>query len=163
MLDKLNIPSVGPGGAQKLADRFVSLDAVLAADWLDMRQTLPEKQANAVREFFAVAANAERARAIETQLKAFGMHWLSEKKVIAGLPLAGQTWVLTGSLEVMSRDVAKERLESLGAKVAGSVSAKTSCVVAGPGAGSKLAKASELGVRVIDEETFLAELARLGQ
>jgi DNA ligase (NAD+) len=163
MLDKLNIPSVGPGGAQKLADRFVSLDAVLAADWLDMRQTLPEKQANAVREFFAVAANAERARAIEAQLKAFGMHWLSEKKVIAGLPLAGQTWVLTGSLEVMSRDVAKERLESLGAKVAGSVSAKTSCVVAGPGAGSKLAKASELGVRVIDEETFLAELARLGQ
>ncbi len=163
MLDKLNIPSVGPGGAQKLADKFVSLDAVLAADWLDMRQTLPEKQANAVREFFAVAANAERARAIEAQLKAFGMHWQSEKKVIAGLPLAGQTWVLTGSLEMMSRDVAKERLESLGAKVAGSVSAKTSCVVAGPGAGSKLAKASELGVRVIDEESFLAELARLAQ
>jgi DNA ligase (NAD+) len=163
MLDKLNIPSVGPGGAQKLADKFVSLDAVLAADWLDMRQTLPEKQANAVREFFAVAANAERARAIEAQLKAFGMHWQSEKKVIAGLPLAGQAWVLTGSLEMMSRDVAKERLESLGAKVAGSVSAKTSCVVAGPGAGSKLAKASELGVRVIDEEAFLAELARLGQ
>lgn len=163
MLDKLNIPSVGPGGAQKLADRFVSLDAVLAADWLDMRQTLPEKQANAVREFFQIPANAERARAIEAQLRAFGMHWQSEKKVLEGLPLAGQTWVLTGSLEVMSRDVAKERLESLGAKVAGSVSAKTSCVVAGPGAGSKLAKASELGVRVIDEETFLVELNGLGQ
>jgi DNA ligase (NAD+) len=91
------------------------------------------------------------------------MHWQSEKKVLEGLPLAGQTWVLTGSLEVMSRDVAKDRLEALGAKVAGSVSAKTSCVVAGPGAGSKLAKASELGVRVIDEESFLAELDRLGQ
>ena len=162
MLDKLNIPSVGPGGAQKLADKFVSLDAVLAADWLDMRQTLPEKQAKAVREFFEVAANAERARAIEAQLKAFGMHWHCEKKVIEGLPLAGQTWVLTGTLEVMSRDVAKEKLESLGAKVAGSVSAKTSCVVAGPGAGSKLAKASELGVRVIDEAQFLSALAGYG-
>ena len=162
VLDKLNIPSVGPGGAQKLADKFVSLDAVLAADWLDMRQTLPEKQAKAVREFFEVAANAERARAIEAQLKTFGMHWHCEKKVIEGLPLAGQTWVLTGTLEVMSRDVAKEKLESLGAKVAGSVSAKTSCVVAGPGAGSKLAKASELGVRVIDEAQFLSALAGYG-
>ena len=162
MLDKLNIPSVGPGGAQKLADKFASLEAILAADWLDMRQTLPEKQAKAVREFFDNAANAERARAIEAQLKAFGMHWHSEKKVIAGLPLAGQTWVLTGSLEVMSRDVAKEKLESLGAKVAGSVSAKTSCVVAGPGAGSKLAKASELGLRVMDEAQFLSALAGFG-
>ncbi|WP_425914888.1 NAD-dependent DNA ligase LigA [Pseudomonas sp. GWSMS-1] len=162
MLDKLNIPSVGPGGAQKLADKFASLEAILAADWLDMRQTLPEKQAKAVREFFDNEANAERARAIETQLKAFGMHWHSEKKVIAGLPLAGQTWVLTGSLEVMSRDVAKEKLESLGAKVAGSVSAKTSCVVAGPGAGSKLAKASELGLRVMDEAQFLSALAGFG-
>ena len=162
ILDKLNIPSVGPGGAQKLADRFVTLDAVLAADWLDMRQTLAEKQANAVREFFAVTANAERARAIEAQLRDFGMHWHCEKKVIEGLPLAGQTWVLTGTLEVMSRDVAKEKLESLGAKVAGSVSAKTSCVVAGPGAGSKLAKASELGVRVIDEAQFLSALAGFG-
>lgn len=162
MLDKLNIPSVGPGGAQKLADKFASLEAILAADWLDMRQTLPEKQAKAVREFFDNAANAERARAIEAQLKTFGMHWHSEKKVIAGLPLAGQTWVLTGSLEVMSRDVAKEKLESLGAKVAGSVSAKTSCVVAGPGAGSKLAKASELGLRIMDEAQFLSALAGFG-
>ncbi|MNV99966.1 DNA ligase [compost metagenome] len=90
------------------------------------------------------------------------MHWQSAKKAVEGLPLAGQTWVLTGSLEVMSRDIAKDKLESLGAKVAGSVSAKTSCVVAGPGAGSKLAKASELGVRVLDEAQFLAELERLG-
>ncbi|MFP6799914.1 MAG: NAD-dependent DNA ligase LigA [Pseudomonas sp.] len=162
MLDKLNIPSVGPGGAQKLADKFGNLDAVLAADWLDMRQTLPEKQAKAVREFFDVPANVEHARAIELQLQDFGMHWHSEKKVIEGLPLAGQTWVLTGTLEVMSRDTAKEKLESLGAKVAGSVSVKTSCVVAGPGAGSKLAKASELGVRVIDEAQFLSALADYG-
>ncbi|MBA4289232.1 MAG: DNA ligase (NAD(+)) LigA, partial [Pseudomonas sp.] len=141
---------------------FVTLDAVLAADWLDMRQTLPEKQATAVREFFAVSANAERARALEAQLKAFGMHWLSEKKVIEGLPLAGQTWVLTGSLELFSRDQAKAELERLGAKVAGSVSAKTSVVVAGPGAGSKLAKARELGVVSIDEEAFKQRLLALG-
>ncbi|WDH37255.1 NAD-dependent DNA ligase LigA [Pseudomonas chlororaphis] len=162
MLDKLNIPSVGPGAAQKLADKFVTLDGVVKADWLDMRQTLPEKQAKAVREFFDIAENAERALAIEAQLQAFGMHWQSEKKVVEGLPLAGQTWVLTGSLELMSRDVAKDKLESLGAKVAGSVSAKTHCVVAGPGAGSKLAKANELGLKVLDEETFVSFLGQHG-
>ncbi|MGE7957264.1 NAD-dependent DNA ligase LigA [Pseudomonas sp. NPDC089530] len=162
MLDKLNIPSVGPGAAQKLADKFATLDGVVKADWLDMRQTLPEKQAKAVRDFFDVAENAERALAIEAQLQAFGMHWQSEKKVVEGLPLAGQTWVLTGSLELMSRDVAKDKLESLGAKVAGSVSAKTHCVVAGPGAGSKLAKANELGLKVLDEEAFVAFLTQHG-
>lgn len=162
MLDKLNIPSVGPGAAQKLAERFGSLEGVLGGDWLDMRQTLPEKQAKAVREFFDSAENAQLARAIEQQLRDFGMHWESEKKVAEGLPLAGQTWVLTGTLEVMSRDVAKEKLESLGAKVAGSVSAKTHCVVAGPGAGSKLAKASELGVKVLDEAQFLDQLKTYG-
>lgn len=162
MLDKLNIPSVGPGAAQKLADKFATLDGVVKADWLDMRQTLPEKQAKAVREFFDIAENAERALAIEAQLQAFGMHWQSEKKVVEGLPLAGQTWVLTGSLELMSRDVAKDKLESLGAKVAGSVSAKTHCVVAGPGAGSKLAKANELGLKVLDEETFVSFLGQHG-
>lgn len=84
------------------------------------------------------------------------------EKVVEGLPLAGQTWVLTGSLELMSRDVAKDKLESLGAKVAGSVSAKTHCVVAGPGAGSKLAKANELGLKVLDEEAFVGFLSQHG-
>jgi DNA ligase (NAD+) len=162
LLDKLNIPFVGPGGAQKLAERFQSLEALASADWLDMRQTLPEKQANAVREFFSTDGNLQKAQAIEAQLRDFGMHWQSEKKVVQGLPLAGQTWVLTGTLEAMSRDVAKDKLESLGAKVAGSVSAKTSCVVAGPGAGSKLAKANELGLKVLDEEQFLQALKDYG-
>ena len=160
LLDKLHVPSVGPGAAQKLADKFVTLEGVIKADWLDMRQALPEKQAKAVREFFDNEDNASHALAIEQQLKDFGMHWLSEKKVVEGLPEAGHTWVLTGSLELMSRDVAKDKLESLGAKVAGSVSAKTHCVVAGPGAGSKLAKASELGLKVLDEEAFVAFLAK---
>ncbi|WP_434557864.1 NAD-dependent DNA ligase LigA [Pseudomonas sp. Z4-20] len=161
-LDKLHIPSVGPGGAQKLADKFGSLEAVMDADWLDMRQALPEKQANAVREFFAIAANREQAMAAEQQLRDFGMHWQSEKKVVEGLPEAGHTWVLTGSLELMSRDVAKDKLESLGAKVAGSVSAKTHCVVAGPGAGSKLTKANELGLKVLDEQAFVDFLSKHG-
>ncbi|SCZ41220.1 MULTISPECIES: NAD-dependent DNA ligase LigA [unclassified Pseudomonas] len=161
-LDKLDIPSVGPGGAQKLADKFGSLEAVMNADWLDMRQALPEKQANAVREFFANASNRQQAEAAERQLRDFGMHWQSEKKVVEGLPEAGHTWVLTGSLELMSRDVAKDKLESLGAKVAGSVSAKTHCVVAGPGAGSKLTKANELGLKVLDEEAFVAFLSKHG-
>jgi DNA ligase (NAD+) len=78
------------------------------------------------------------------------------------LLLAGQTWVLTGTLEAMSRDVAKGHLESLGAKVAGSVSAKTHCVVAGPGAGSKLAKAEQLGVNVWTEQQLLDMLAEHG-
>ena len=163
LLDKLHIASVGPTGAKTLAAKFgESLQKVLDADWLDLRQALSEKPANAVRDFFAVAENRERALKIEAQLRDFGMHWESEKRVVEGLPLAGQTWVLTGSLEIMSRDIAKEKLESLGAKVAGSVSAKTTCVVAGPGAGSKLAKANELGVKVLDEAEFLKALAGYG-
>ncbi len=155
LIAKLDISSVGPTAAEKLAAKFGS-------DWLDLRQALNEKPAKAVREFFDVPANAERALAIEAQLRDFGMHWQSEKKTVEGLPLTGQTWVLTGSLELMSRDVAKDKLESLGAKVAGSVSAKTHCVVAGPGAGSKLAKANELGLKVLDEEAFVSFLKTHG-
>ncbi|MGB9088522.1 MAG: NAD-dependent DNA ligase LigA [Pseudomonas farsensis] len=162
MLAKLDIPSVGPTGAQKLVDKLGTLDKIIAADGIDLRQALNTKQAEGVREFFKVEANQQLARAIEAQLLEFGMHWSCEKKAAEGLPLAGQTWVLTGSLERMSRDVAKEKLEGLGAKVAGSVSSKTHCVVAGPGAGSKLAKANELGVKVLDEEQFVEFMAGQG-
>jgi DNA ligase (NAD+) len=78
------------------------------------------------------------------------------------LPLAGQTWVVTGKLESVGRSEAKVLLQDLGATVAGSVSAKTSVVVAGPGAGSKLKKAAELEITVMDEATFLATLAEYG-
>lgn len=163
LLGKLNIPSIAVTGAQKLADRFGSLEAIISADWLDLRQVerLSEKAARSLSDFFDQQENVARARAIEAQLRAFGMHWESERQQTAGLPLAGQTWVLTGTLESMSREQGKERLEGLGAKVAGSVSAKTAAVVAGPGAGSKLTKANELGVKVLDEEAFLARLAEL--
>ncbi len=75
-----------------------------------------------------------------------------------GGAVGGETWVLTGNLESMSRGEAKQKLEALGAKVAGSVSAKTDCVAAGAKAGSKLAKAEALGVKVIDESALLAVL-----
>ncbi|MDM8351201.1 NAD-dependent DNA ligase LigA [Pseudomonas sp. sp1636] len=166
LLDKLNIAGIAVTGAKHLADKAGSLERVieLSQDWLELSvmKGLNEKGKQALREFFANPANIAQARAIEAQLREFGMHWQSEKKAIEGLPLAGQTWVLTGSLEVMSRDVAKDKLESLGAKVAGSVSAKTSCVVAGPGAGSKLAKAQELQLKVLDEAEFVALMADYG-
>ncbi len=163
LLDKLNIPFIATTGAQRLADRFGSLEGIIEADWLDLRQVerLNEKAARALRDYFDESANADRARAIEAQLHEFGMHWQSERKAAEGLPLAGQTWVLSGTLESMSRDEAKARLEALGAKVSGSVSAKTSVVVAGPGAGSKLAKANELRLTVNDENAFLERLAEL--
>jgi DNA ligase (NAD+) len=75
------------------------------------------------------------------------------------LPLAGQTFVLTGTLPTLSRDQAKDMLEALGAKVAGSVSKKTHCVVAGAEAGSKLDKAQELGIKVLDEAGLLTLVA----
>ncbi|MGE7992902.1 NAD-dependent DNA ligase LigA [Pseudomonas sp. NPDC089554] len=162
LIAKLDIASVGPTGAQKLVDKLGSLDKIFAADGIDLRQALSAKPAEAVREFFRDPANQQLARDIEAQLLEFGMHWSCEKKTAEGLPLTGQTWVLTGTLERMSRDIAKDKLESLGAKVAGSVSGKTHCVVAGPGAGSKLAKASELGVKVMDEEAFVAFLEERG-
>ena len=74
-------------------------------------------------------------------------------------PLKGQTWVLTGGMQVMSRAEAKDALQALGAKVASSVSAKTNQVVAGPGAGSKLTKAEKLGVAVMDEAEFIMFLS----
>ncbi|MBA1243717.1 NAD-dependent DNA ligase LigA [Pseudomonas japonica] len=159
LVAKLEIPYVGPGAAQKLAERFGSLQALAEADWLDLRQTVNERAAEALRTYFADPARRDAALAVEAQLRDFGMHWSSARRTVEGLPLAGQTWVLTGTLETMTREAAKEKLEALGAKVAGSVSAKTHTVVAGPGAGSKLAKAQQLGVRVLDEAQWVADMA----
>ena len=91
-----------------------------------------------------------------------GVHWPKiEKLALDELPLAGQVYVLTGTLNVMDRNTAKAKLQSLGAKVSGSVSAKTDCLVAGEKAGSKLTKAQDLGVKVINEDEMLAMFAQL--
>ena len=164
-LARLNITGIASTGAERLASTFGSLDKILSADWLDLKQVerLNDKAIKALREFAENPGQRAHAEAVEQQLRDFGMHWDSPRAEAAGgLSLAGQTWVLTGTLEAMSRDVAKGYLESLGAKVAGSVSAKTHCVVAGPGAGSKLAKAEQLGVTVWTEQQLLDMLAEQG-
>ncbi|WP_394241957.1 NAD-dependent DNA ligase LigA [Halopseudomonas laoshanensis] len=161
-ITRLEIPGVAKTGAERLAASFNSLEAIMQADWLELKRVerFTEKAQNGLRDYFADAQRRERVLQIEQQLKAFGMHWDSPRAAQSeSMPLSGQTWVLTGSLEAFSRDVAKDYLESLGAKVAGSVSAKTHCVVAGPGAGSKLAKAEQFNVPVLDEQGLLELLA----
>jgi len=109
----------------------------------------------------AFFANAENTQLIE-RLVQQGIGWpviVVDSESNKDLPLHGQTWVVTGKLINMTRDEAKAELRALGAKVAGSVSSKTNCVVAGPGAGSKLDKAQALDVEVIDEQEFLARRA----
>lgn len=163
-LARLEIPFVAKTGSERLAAAFGSLEAIMDADWLDLKQVerMNDKAIKSLRAYFQDSAQRQRVLAIEAQLREFGMHWESPKAQVDNLPLAGQTWVLTGTLEAFSRDVAKDHLESLGAKVSGSVSAKTHCVVAGPGAGSKLAKAEQLGVKVLDEQGLLDLLAEQG-
>ncbi|MBP1873782.1 DNA ligase (NAD+) [Ensifer adhaerens] len=114
-----------------------------------------EVVARAIVEFYKEPRNLE----VVTRLLAEVTPEDAEKPVASDSPVAGKTVVFTGSLEKMTRDEAKARAESLGAKVAGSVSKKTDIVVAGPGAGSKLDKARELGVQTMDEDEWLALIA----
>jgi DNA ligase (NAD+) len=114
--------------------------------------------AGRIRSFFEQKHNNDTLEA----LKKAGVHWQEEEITAEEKPLRGETWVLTGTLSTMTRDQAKAHLERLGAKVAGSVSAKTSCVVAGESAGSKLAKAEKLGAQVLDDPEFIEFLARHG-
>ncbi|MCP5166680.1 MAG: NAD-dependent DNA ligase LigA [Pseudomonadales bacterium] len=155
----LGIREVGEATALSLARHFGSWKALAQA---------PEEQLLQVSDVGPVVADhlvqffdSPSSMAVVEQLRAAGVSWPDLAVSAADLPLSGQTWVVTGKLEAFSRDEAKARLQALGAKVAGSVSAKTTCVVAGPGAGSKLARATELGVEVLDETTFLARLAGL--
>ncbi|MSP27943.1 MAG: NAD-dependent DNA ligase LigA [Methylococcales bacterium] len=153
-LAALGIPEVGEGGSKNVAQYFKNLPAIQAATFEELIQVpdVGPVTAKSIVDFFQDARN----QAIVADIINAGVHWVDEQPEQAQ-PLAGQTWVLTGTMS-MPRHDAKALLESLGAKVSGSVSKKTDCVVAGAEAGSKLAKAEELGVRVIDEATFLAEL-----
>jgi len=157
----LGIRQVGEATAKDLARHFGSLDAILQASTeqlLQVRDVGPVV-AEAIHTFLAQPHNVE----VIEQLRACGVHWPEGPPAErTQLPLAGMTVVLTGTLPTLSREAAKELLEAAGAKVAGSVSKKTSYVVAGEEAGSKLAKAQELGVQVLDEAGMLALLAPQG-
>lgn len=154
----LGIREVGEATAAALARAFGDLPALLAApldELLEVDDVGPVVAAR-VREFFANPDNLAIIRA----LREAGVSWPALAAADpAAQPLHGQTWVVTGTLAEMGRSEAKERLQALGAKVAGSVSAKTHCLVAGPGAGSKLTKAEAVGVEVIDEAVFIQRLA----
>lgn len=156
----LGIREVGEATAKALASHFGTLEAISEAGD-EALQSVPDVGpivAGHIRSFFDQPHNQEIIQA----LKDAGVQWQSEEITATEKPLKGETWVLTGSLSGMTRDEAKAKLESLGAKVAGSVSGKTSCVVAGEAAGSKLTKAESLGVPVQNEQAFVDFLASHG-
>lgn len=159
-LYSLGIREVGEATAQNLALHFLTLDAIEQAD-LDALQAVSDVGiivAQHVVNFFKEEHNLE----VISALQEAGVHWPKiEKVAVDELPLAGQVYVLTGTLNVMDRNQAKAKLQSLGAKVSGSVSAKTDCLVAGEKAGSKLTKAQDLGVKVMNEDEMLAMFAEL--
>lgn len=153
----LGIREVGEATAANLAAHFCNLENLRAAD-IDALKSVPdvgEVVARHVRNFLSEEHNKKVIAALEKVIS-----WPEPQQIIAeeiDSPFAGKTVVLTGSLTILSRDEAKDRLAALGAKVSGSVSKKTDLVIAGEAAGSKLAKAQELGITVIDE----AEMIRL--
>ncbi len=154
----LGIRHVGEATAKDLARHFGKLDAIMDASvehLLEVNDVGPVV-AQSIRTFFDQPHNRE----VVEQLRACGVHWEEgEPAARAPKPLTGKTIVLTGTLPTLSRDEAKDMLEAAGAKVAGSVSKKTDYVVAGAEAGSKLDKARELGVAVLDEDGLRALLA----
>ncbi|MDP3135177.1 MAG: NAD-dependent DNA ligase LigA [Burkholderiaceae bacterium] len=146
----LGIRHVGEATAKELARHFGKLDAVMDASEEDLLQVndVGPIVARSLRTFFDQPHNRE----VVEQLRACGVHWPEgEPAPRAALPLSGRTFVITGTLPTLSREQAKEMIESAGGKVAGSVSKKTDHLVAGAEAGSKLERAQELGVNVIDE------------
>ena len=144
----LGIRFVGERTAQFLAEHFGSMDAIMdasEAELLDVQEVGPRIAAS-IREFFDEKKNRE----LVERLRKAGLRFTAEKKV-RGTTLAGKTFVITGTLPNYSRDQAKQLIEDAGGKVSGSVSKKTDYLLAGEEAGSKLDKAKELGVPIIDE------------
>jgi len=151
LLFALGVREVGEVTAASLARHFRSLEKIMAASEEDLVEVpdVGPVVASHVRAFFNERHNVE----IIGELEAAGLHWQALESNEGEQPLAGQIWVLTGALG-MPRARAKTLLESLGARVSGSVSAKTTFVLAGEAAGAKLRKAESLGVEVVDEEAF---------
>ena len=155
----LGIREVGEATARALANHFLELDALLVAstDVLEGVDDVGPIVAHHIRGF----ASDERNQRVISDLLALGINWPTVRVDSGEGPLAGTTWVVTGKLESMSRGDAEQRLRALGAKTASSVSAKTSTVLAGPGAGSKRKKAEELGISIVGETEWLAMLEEM--
>jgi DNA ligase (NAD+) len=154
----LGIRFVGVRTAVLLAEAFGSLDAIADADveTLQQAEEVGPKVAESIHEFFREPRNRE----LVDRLRAAGLKFDHPKKERKVGPFDGLTFVLTGTLASMTREQAGEKIEAAGGKVNGSVSKKTSYVVAGEEAGSKLDKARALGVRVLNEEGFLKLLQK---
>ena len=156
----LGIREVGEATALNLAAHFGNLDPLLEASdtELEVVEEVGPIVAHCIASYFGDAGH----RQMIGRLRSLGVSWEPVETEVRSLPLSGQTWVLTGTLEHLNRDTAKGLLVGLGAKVASSVSAKTTQVVAGPGAGSKLVKAESLEIPVMDEAALLSLLAQHG-
>jgi DNA ligase (NAD+) len=154
----LGIRHVGEVTAKDLARHFGTLDALMAADAARLQEApdVGPVVAESVARFFAEPHN----RAVIADLRAAGVHWAEGEPARAapGGPFAGKIVVLTGTLPTMTRDEARALIEAAGGKVTGSVSKKTHFVVAGGDAGSKLERARELGIEVLDEARLRAML-----
>jgi DNA ligase (NAD+) len=162
VLERMAVPKLTAKRAAQLGERFDSVAAVAAADVDALtRAGLPRESAESVHAHFRERPGQALARRTAEAVARLGAAVAHVREAAAG-PLEGQSVVLTGTLSGLTRDEAKARLEALGAKVSGSVSKKTAFVVAGEAAGSKLAKAGELGVEVWDEARLLAFLAEHG-
>lgn len=157
----LGIRGVGESTALNLAKHFGQFDKLQTSsvDELLKVPDIGEITAQNIHEFF----NAQHNINIINDLINLGVHWQAVVKDTNAAVLDGQTWVVTGTLSLMGRDEAKAHLQGLGAKVSGSVSAKTTALLAGEKAGSKLDKAHSLGVKVVLEDEFLALLAEHGR
>lgn len=152
----LGIREVGEATARALALHFLNLDALLAASREELEGV--DDVGPIVAEHIEAYKTNPRNRGLMASLLESGITWPAVEVDSGEGPLTGMVWVVTGKLVTMTRDEAEVRLRSLGAKTASSVSAKTSTVVAGPGAGSKKKKADTLGIRVIDEDELIKVL-----
>lgn len=152
----LGIREVGEATAAALARHFRSLPALWEADEDSLQQVrdVGPVVAREIAEYFVQEEN----RTLVERLLAAGVDPEPPPEQPVSAPLANQTWVLTGTLEALTRKEAKTRLEALGARVSGSVSAQTDCVVAGPGAGQKFTDAQRHGVPILDEAALIARL-----
>ncbi|MEG0274546.1 MAG: NAD-dependent DNA ligase LigA, partial [Longicatena sp.] len=156
MIYGLGIRQVGKKAAKILAKRFLHIDALMSASIEELKiiKDIGEITAQSIVAFFAQPQNIELIQ----HLKEYGLRMDSEKEEVRESIFTNKTVVLTGTLTQLTRNDAKDMLESLGANVSGSVSKKTDIVIYGESAGSKLTKARELNILTMDEETFMKEV-----